>query len=107
EKNDPVFRAVQPVLENLASEIEKSMDFYLSGLKYSPSIDNIIICGGGARTKGIIDYLSKRLNKEITLGNPWVNLDIKDDALTIKKDESIQYSTAVGLALKGLYENFY
>lgn len=107
DKNDPVFKAVQPVLENLVSEIEKSIDFYLNGLRYSPSIDNIIMCGGGSRTKGIIDYLSKRLNKEITLGNPWINLDIKDDLSIKKKDESIQYATAIGVALKGLYENFY
>ena len=44
----------QPVLENLVQEIERSIDFYLTGLKYSESIDKIILCGGGANMKGIL-----------------------------------------------------
>lgn len=102
-KNDPVFKSVRPVLESLASELEKSIDFYLTGLRYSDSVDRIIICGGGANTKGVVPFLSQRLGKEIEPGNPWANIQVGKKLPIIEKEKSVQYSTAIGLALKGLY----
>ena len=105
-KNDALFKLTQPILENFIKEIDQSIDFYLTGLKYSNSIDKIIICGGGANTKGIVPYLSKKLGREIEFGNPWINMALGKELPTIEKSQSVQYSTAVGLALKGLhYEN--
>ncbi|NTW26956.1 MAG: type IV pilus assembly protein PilM [Candidatus Moranbacteria bacterium] len=102
-KNDALFKAVTPILENLAQEIERSIDFYVTGLKYSESVDKIIICGGGANTKGLVPYLSKKIGREIVLGNPWVNMKLGKTLPIIEKTQSLQYSTAIGLALKGLY----
>ncbi len=99
-KRDPVFLAVEPILENFVSQIKQSIDFYLDGLRYSPSIDFVVMCGGGARTKGIMPYLSRKINKEIFLGNPWINFNQKDKIPIIKRDDSVQYSTAIGLALR-------
>jgi type IV pilus assembly protein PilM len=102
-KNDPLFKLQQPILENLVQEIERSIDFYLTGLKYSKTIDKIILCGGGANTKGILPYLSKKLGREIEMGNPWVNIKLGKNLPAIDKNQSVQYSTALGLALKGLH----
>jgi type IV pilus assembly protein PilM len=105
-KNDSLFKLQKPILENLVQEIERSIDFYLTGLKYSASIDKIILCGGGANTKGILPYLSKKLGREIETGNPWINVKLGKNLPTIDRNQSLQYSTAIGLALKGLhYEN--
>jgi type IV pilus assembly protein PilM len=102
-KNDVIFKLTKPVLENFVHEIERSLDFYLSGLGYSDNIDKIILCGGGAKTKGIIPYLSRKLGREIELGNSWTNIKIGKNLPAIEKDQSLQYSTAIGLALKGLH----
>lgn len=102
-KNDALFKATQPVLENFAQEIERSIDFYITGLKYSDSIDKIIVCGGGANTEGIVPYLSKKLGREIQLGNPWINMNLGKNLPVIDKRKSLQFSTAIGLALKGLH----
>lgn len=102
-KNDVLFKLAKPILENLIQEIEQSIDFYLTGLKYSESIDKVIICGGGANTKGIVPYLSKQLGRTIEFGNPWVNMRLGKELPVIEKSHSVQYSTAVGLALKGLH----
>jgi len=105
-KDNTILEAVRPVLENLVSEIERSIDFYLSGLQYSKSVDDIVICGGGANTKGIIPYLAKRLKREVILGDPWVNIRLGDKLPSIDRKSSVQFSTAIGLALKGLnYED--
>ena len=93
-------------LKNLVFEIERSTNFYITELKYSASIDRVILCGGGALTKGLAPYLSKKINKKINLGDPWINLDLGNRIPPIAKDQSVKYSTAVGLALKEInYEN--
>jgi type IV pilus assembly protein PilM len=105
-KNDALFQLTRPILENFSQEIEKSIDFYLTGLGYSNSVDKIIICGGGANTKGIIPYLSKSLGREIELGNPWANVNFGKKLPLIEKTQAVQYSTAIGLALRGIqYED--
>jgi type IV pilus assembly protein PilM len=107
-KNDPIFKAVKPVLESLSSELEKSIDFYLSGLGYSVAVDQVILCGGGANTKGIVPYFSQRLGKKVELGDPWVNIQVGKKLPIIDREKSVQFSTAIGLALKGIYyENLY
>jgi type IV pilus assembly protein PilM len=102
-KNDALFKSTEPVLENFVQEIERSIDFYVTGLKYSKNVDKIIICGGGANAKGIVPYLSRRLGREIQQGNPWINIDLGKNLPVIEKNQSLQYSTAIGLAIKGLH----
>ena len=100
--SDPVFSSVEPILENLTMEMKKFMDFYLGGLKYSSSIDRIIVCGSGATVKGVIPYLSKKMDKEVEVGNPWINLNLSKEVPIISRENSVKYATAIGLALKGL-----
>ncbi len=104
----PQLRAVKPILENLATEIERSIDFYFTSLRYSDRIDSIILCGGGANTNGMLPYLSKRLRQNIEYGDPWVNTHLAGKLPLIERKRSVQYSTAIGLALRSLdeYESF-
>ncbi|TAK96795.1 type IV pilus assembly protein PilM [Patescibacteria group bacterium] len=108
-KQDPVFEAVRPVLDGLVLGIKNSVDFYLTGLKYSNKIDRVLFCGGGASIKGLIPYLSSRLELEVVPGDPWVNFHQGKILPAVEKSESVRYSTAIGLALRGLspYEDVY
>ncbi len=96
-KNDHIFQAVKPVIQSFVQEINKSINFYLTGLKYSDSVDTIILCGGGARMKGLIPYLSRSLNRKIELGDPWANTTFKS-LPPVDREISAQYVTAIGLA---------
>ncbi|MFZ2299949.1 MAG: type IV pilus assembly protein PilM [Candidatus Moraniibacteriota bacterium] len=104
----PVLKAALPVLENIAVEIEKSIDFYLNNLRYSATIDAIVLCGGGSNMQGLLPYMSRRLGRPIEFGNPWVNVALGKQLPIIDRNHSVQYSTAIGLALRGLdeYEDF-
>lgn len=102
-QQDVIFRSVKPILDGLATEIDRTIDFYVSSLNYSASVDRIIICGGGSNMQGIIPYLSKKINREVEMGNPWVNFVSTDKIPIIDKNKSVQFSTAIGLALKGLF----
>ncbi|MFZ1654259.1 MAG: type IV pilus assembly protein PilM [Candidatus Moraniibacteriota bacterium] len=100
----PLFKAAQPILENLAIEIERSTNFYLTNLGYSTTIDSIVLCGGGSNMKGLLPFLTKRLNQSVEFGNPWVNIKLGRSLPPIDRGRSVQYSTAIGLALRGLDE---
>ncbi|MGK2848791.1 MAG: type IV pilus assembly protein PilM [Minisyncoccota bacterium] len=100
----PVLKAILPVLENISVEIERSIDFYLSNLKYSENIEAIILCGGGANMQGLLPYFSRRLGRLIEFGNPWVNVYLGKHLPIIDRNHSVQYSTAIGLALRGIDE---
>lgn len=100
----PQLKAVRPILENLATEIERSIDFYFTSLRYSEKIDAVILCGGGANTQGFLPYLSKRLRQHMEFGDPWVNIHFGNRLPPIDRKHSVQYSTAIGLALRALDE---
>jgi type IV pilus assembly protein PilM len=100
----PLFKAAEPILENFAVEIDRSINFFLSNLAYSTTIDSIVLCGGGSNMKGLLPYLTKRLNQPIEFGNPWVNVHLGRTLPPIDRGHSVQYSTAIGLALRGLDE---
>jgi len=95
-----IFNSLKPMLENLSCEIEKTIDFYQGIRKDSREIGKIIIFGGGSNLKGIIPYLATRINKEVVVGDPWVNLSLGNNLPIISRDRSIRYVTAIGLALK-------
>lgn len=102
-EDSSIFNVVKPLLESLATEIEKTIDFYKSMSKESEDIQRVILCGSGANLRGIIPYLATRLTCDIMIGDPWMNLNFGDHLPTIDRDNSLGYSTAVGLALKKIY----
>lgn len=107
-KDDPsLFNIMKPLLENLINEIQKTLDFYKDISRENSQINGIILCGGGANLKGLVPYLTRRLEKETVIGNPWVNMRLGDRVPIIAKEYSVQYSTAIGLALRGLYYEDY
>jgi len=105
-----VFEALIPSLTDLAEQIKKYIDYYQSHTKENNlsrdkrEISKIILCGGGARLAGLPEFLSSQLKIPVELGNPWVNIlpaPLKEiPALSFK--ESLAYTTALGLALRGL-----
>lgn len=97
--DDHVFQATKSVVESFATEAQKSIDFYLSRMRYSQTIDRIIMCGGGAKTIGLASYLSRRLKYNIEKGDPWINMHFRN-VPPIPRDEAVQYATVIGLASK-------
>lgn len=101
-----IFNSVKSYLEGLAIEIEKTIDFYQNTNVESGKVEKIVICGGGANLKGLIPYLTKRMDCRIFMGDPWMNLDFGDKLPVINKEISLQFASAVGLAMrKENYEN--
>lgn len=103
---NPVLGVIKSLLENLVQEIERTLDFYGEMNKDNSAVERITLCGGGSNMKGLVPYLAKRLNRDVELGDPWINLDLGNELPIINRQESARYSTVIGLALRGLsYED--
>ena len=60
---------VRPVLERLAAEIGRSLDYYRSQFN-EERIDRILLTGGGANLKNIVSYLANELRLPVEHFNP-------------------------------------
>lgn len=98
---NPIFKAVESLLENLVTEIVKTINFYDEMSNDSQEITKIILCGGGSNMKGMPEFLTKKINKDVVVGNPWINVKIGNELPIISKENSVRYATAIGLALRG------
>ena len=100
KKDDRVFNALLPSLNELVQAIQKYIVFY----REHADISKIILCGGGANLRGLPQFLSTRLKIPVVCGNPWVNI-LKPPVKEIPElsyKESLSYATALGLALRGI-----
>lgn len=93
----------QEVAKKLKQEIQKVIIYW----ETSPSeiqkdkINTMFIVGGVKNLDQLINYLTKNLPVSVKLGNVWNNcFDLNNYIPKISASESINYATAIGLALK-------
>jgi threonine dehydrogenase-like Zn-dependent dehydrogenase len=93
--------------EGIAGEIERTIEFYEGTLHYTNHIERIILCGGGSNLQGLVPYMTRRLGRLIEAGDPWAAMQLGGTLPVIPREQSISYSTAIGLALKAqhIYED--
>jgi type IV pilus assembly protein PilM len=105
-----VFKAVEPLLEEMVSEIKKYIDFYLthdlaesSGKKNKnkSGIEKIILSGTGANLKGIEGFLNKKLSIQTQIGDPQINFSKKDrKKIPVEfEKKSLSFVVSLGLSL--------
>ncbi len=105
-----IFEALIPALVDLIQQIKRCLDYYHSHAFHehlppgSRGISKILLCGGGANLKGFCELLSVELNLPVELGNPWINIlpEGKKETPQLPFEESLRYTTALGLALRGM-----
>lgn len=108
-----VFEALIPALTDLTEQIKKYLDYYQTHVSHEhlppdgKGIEKILICGGGAKLKGLPSFLSLQLKTPVEIGNPWINIlpsagQPKEEILIYKEEGSLEYATVLGLALRGV-----
>lgn len=105
-----IFQAMIPVATDFVEQIGKYMEYYEGHTPHQhlkqpeKKIQKIMLCGGGANLRGLTGFLTQALKVQVEVGNPWLNilpLDTKELPM-ISFQESLGYSTVLGLALRGL-----
>ncbi len=91
--------ALQPILSNFATEVQKMMRYYQQHNQGTKNVDHIVLVGGGANMPGLADFLSHLTGVSVQICNPWTKLKVKPLQPPPTSETTI-YATALGLALK-------
>lgn len=94
-----VLSLIRPKVEQLVSEIDRSFDYYREE-SHSGKVDRILLYGGGARLKGLAEFIGNELGLEVHLGNALeVSLPATGDVKKGAADWAHQWNLALGAAL--------
>lgn len=106
-----IFEALIPVLVDLIQQIKRYLEYYQTHVGYdlpseSKGVTKILLCGGGANLRGLSELLALELKIPVEIANPWVNILSQDqkDMPELSAEKSLSYTTALGLALRGIKE---
>ncbi len=119
KKGKEIFEALIPALTDLIEQIKRYLHYYQTHAAHEhlppdrtppshhPEVGKIFLCGGGAKLKGLTNFLSSQLKIPVEIGNPWINIlpatiQPRKQKLIYEKEESLKYTTALGLALRGV-----
>lgn len=89
---------IMPLFDLWVSETERAISIY--NRRAPRKIQKLILAGGGASLKGIIDVLSNKLGLEAMRGAPFSRVTIPPILGQTLRDIGPSFATAVGLALK-------
>lgn len=108
-KKGNVRQNIIPVLDSIIDEIRNVIKYYEDHSLFKQAITKVILCGGGAKLHGIDDYVTARLNVgvgksvgHVLICDPWTNVAAPNARAGFPEpDDSQEYTTAIGLALRG------
>ncbi|MFC1789383.1 type IV pilus assembly protein PilM [Patescibacteria group bacterium] len=112
EKSE-VFEALVPMLTDFVEQINKYLNYYQTHSFHehlpesNKKLAKIFLSGGGSNLKGLIEFLSLELKIPVELASPWVNILPKPlkEVPALPFEESLGYTTALGLALRDIKNN--
>lgn len=105
-----IFEALVPALVDLIQQIRRHLEYYQTHTAYEQSLLNnkgvtkILLCGGGANLKGLRELLALELRIPVEIADPWINIlpEGKREIPGLSAEKSLSYTTALGLALRGI-----
>ena len=97
--NKQVAELLIPVLGNIIDELKRVITVYKSK-NHNKEIEELVLSGGTAQLRGIIELFSDRLGIPTIIGDPWKKLTIDEKIRTAIANRGTSFSIAIGLALK-------
>ena len=99
-ENDTTKHAIALVTDEIFTEANTIIiDFEQ---RYHHSISKIILTGGGATMKGVLEEARKKTNIEVEIANPFGRLRHPEFLSETLKENGAEFSVAVGAALRAL-----
>jgi type IV pilus assembly protein PilM len=92
---------LEPFIDDMAQQINRSLQFYMSSTAGNDQIDQIILSGGCAAIPGVDQKIQERLDTPTVIGNPFgeMKLSSRARAQNIERDAPA-LMIACGLALR-------
>lgn len=96
-----LFDALLPVLSEFAMEVRRSVDYFRSRYP-DETIDQVVLCGGGARLGNLSQYVEYEMGIPTMVGNPLGNalMGSRNTSRERASDVSPAFAVALGLAAR-------
>ena len=91
---------INPILDYIFSEVNNVMVKFQE--KYNRPIDKIILIGGGAMLKGIVDVARNRVDVPVIVGEPFNKVETPAFLEEVLREAGPGFAVAIGLALREL-----
>ena len=100
-----LYAAMQPVLDDLATEVRRSLEFHL-GRYPDTTFSRLVLVGGGAKLRNLDEFLSNNLGVPTSIGNPFDNIKVNAPNLPPEfiPTNAPLCAVALGLALRDFIE---
>lgn len=97
---------VRPLLKDLSSEIQKSIEYFHQSQQENARIQQMILSDRGAKMKNLDLYLSHALGIDVEICNPikFLTFDENRFSLQYLTENATLFATAIGLARRGIDE---
>ncbi len=99
-----ISEVVKTTVEELASEIRRSFDYFKAQTR-EPLIHRIILSGGSSNLRSFNTYLSNELGVDVYMSNPLEGVSVTAPDTDDLYNNLQQYTVAIGLAMRGVVED--
>lgn len=98
---EALMTTVSVMKEEIARQMAGWSTSSRSGITRLP-VEKVIVCGGNANLRGLPEYLEASLRVPVVMANVWGNAFALDSYVPpMDFRESLEYATAIGLAIRG------
>ena len=100
-----LYAAMQPVLDDLATEVRRSLEFHL-GRYPDTTFSRLVLVGGGAKLRNLDEFLTGNLGVPASVGNPFAHIKVDTPGLPSEfvPTNAPLCAVALGLALRDFIE---
>jgi len=92
---------LDPFLEDMAQQVNRSIQFFLSSQSEFTELDQLIVCGGCAAIPGAVEYIEERVGTPAVLGDPLGQMKLSSKAKAqLVENDAVSLVIACGLAMR-------
>jgi len=99
-----LWKILLPVLDDMADKIRAALRYYRDRFPKAAKPDMLYLCGGGAEFRSLDKALSRKLALRTQPSRPLENVE-PPHAQALPKGDELQFTTAIGLAIRAAREN--
>ncbi|MFA5754126.1 MAG: type IV pilus assembly protein PilM [Patescibacteria group bacterium] len=98
DNHEELPQLITKTLEPIVTEMQYMLDFFHS--QNNGEVEKVILSGGGALLLNLPDYLSKRLNLKVIVGDPWSRIHYPEELKPVLSEVGPKLAVAIGLAMR-------
>ncbi|RLD18424.1 MAG: hypothetical protein DRI36_01445 [Caldiserica bacterium] len=84
-------------IDDILSDARRSLDYFNTISETGGDVSKVVLSGGGAKLRNLINYIHLQLNIPCEIIDPWKNISTEDSFL---KEHTPEFAVALGLSLR-------